>query len=39
MKTEMETLKAWMTANNIPPEFMMIGQGKGKGHHGPRGTK
>ena len=33
MKTEMESLKTWITENNIPKEFMMFGRpGMGKGH-------
>lgn len=39
MQKEREALKAWMTANNIPQEYMMMGHG-GKGPRGdkPRGT-
>ncbi|MEN9604960.1 MAG: hypothetical protein RJB39_645 [Candidatus Parcubacteria bacterium] len=32
-------MKAWTTANNIPPELMMMGGHTGKRPHGPRGNK
>lgn len=35
MQKEREALKAWMTANNIPQQYMMMGHG-GKGPRGDR---
>lgn len=35
MSAERASLQTWMTANNIPKEFMMMGGG----HGGPRGEK
>ncbi len=37
MNAERESLKTWMTTNNIPQEYMMMGGGHGKG--GPHGGR
>jgi len=37
MQAQMEDLKTWAEANNIPNEYLMLGGHRGKGGHGPFG--